>query len=326
MNGWHVLPKKFTFQFTNIKTSSFMNQSRRNFIKKSGFAFAGASIISRELFSFAKNEGVLGIQLYTVRDAMAKDPLGSLKQIAAMGYQNVEHANYKDRKFYGYGAAEFKKILSDMGVKMPSGHTVLGKQHWDETKKDFTDAWKYTVDDAATAGQQYVISPWLDESLYQSEDSLKHFLDIFNKSGELCKKSGMKFGYHNHHFEFAKKVNGKILYDLILNNTDPKLVVQQLDTGNLFNAGVKAIDIVKKFPGRFELMHVKDEVASTKAGSEEKFESAVLGKGIAQVKEVIDLGKAAGTKQFIVEQEAYQGKNPFDCAKEDYEMMKKWGY
>ncbi len=303
-----------------------MYQSRRTFIKKSGLALAGASLASGQLFSFAKSEGILGIQLYTVRDAMTKDALGSLKKLAAMGYQNVEHANYKERKFYGYGAGEFKKILADMGMKMPSGHTVLGKQHWDEAKKDFTDAWKYTVEDAATAGQQYVISPSLDASLYQSEDSLLHFLEVFNKSGELCKKSGMKFGYHNHHFEFAKKVNGKILYDLILDNTDPKLVVQQLDTGNLFNAGVKAIDIVKKFPGRFELMHVKDEIAAAKPNGEEKFESAVLGKGIAQVKEVIDLGKAAGTKQFIVEQEAYQGTDPFDCAKEDFEAMKKWGY
>ncbi len=302
-----------------------MYQSRRNFIK-SGLALAGASLASHQLFSFAKGEGQLGIQLYTVREAMGKDVLGSLKKISSMGYKNVEHANYKERKFYGFAPAEFKKILADMGMKMPSGHTVLAKNHWDDSKKDFTDAWKYTVDDAAIAGQHYVVSPWLDESIYQTEDSLLHFMDVFNKSGELCAKSGMKFGYHNHHFEFAKKVNGKILYDLILDNTDPKLVVQQLDTGNLFNAGVKAIDIVKKFPGRFEMMHVKDEVASSKPGEEEKYESAVLGKGIAQVKEVIDLGKKAGTKQFIVEQEAYQGKDPFDCAKEDFDVMKKWGY
>jgi sugar phosphate isomerase/epimerase len=301
-----------------------MNQSRRNFIKRSGLALAGASLATNQLFSFVKSKGVLGIQLYSVREAMGKDPLGTLKQIASIGYQNVEHANYKERKFYGYAPTDFKKLLADMGMKMPSGHTVLGKQHWDESKKDFTDAWKYTVEDAATAGQQYVVSPWLDESIYQTEDSLKRFMDVFNKCGELCKKSGMKFGYHNHHFEFAKKVDGKILYDLILDNTDKNLVAQQLDTGNLFNAGVKAIDIVKKFPGRFELMHVKDEIAST--SKDEKFESTVLGKGIAQVKEVIDLGQAAGTTQFIVEQEAYQGKSPIDCAKEDFEVMKKWGY
>lgn len=301
-----------------------MNKSRREFIKKSGLALAGAALATNQLFSFNKSKGMLGIQLYSVREAMGKDPLGTLKQIAAMGYQNVEHANYKERKFYGYAPTDFKKLLADMGMKMPSGHTVLGKQHWDESKKDFTDAWKYTIDDAATAGQQYVVSPWLDESIYQTEDSLKRFMEVFNKCGELCKKSGMKFGYHNHHFEFAKKVDGKILYDLILDNTDKNLVAQQLDTGNLFNAGVKAIDIVKKFPGRFELMHVKDEIASS--DKEEKFESTVLGKGIAQVKEVIDLGQAAGTTQFIIEQEAYQGKSPIDCAKEDFEVMKKWGY
>jgi sugar phosphate isomerase/epimerase len=327
MNGWHSRLKKIIFQFTNHKTLFFMTQSRRTFLKTSGLAIAGASLASQSLFSFPKSTQLLGIQLYTVRDAMGKDPLGSLKKLSAMGYQHVEHAWYRDRKFYGYGAAEFKKILADLGMKMPSGHTVLAKNHWDESKKDFTDAWKYTVEDAATAGQQYVVSPWLDETLYQTEDSLKHFMDVFNKCGELCKKSGMKFGYHNHHFEFAKKVNGKILYDLILDNTDKNLVVQQLDTGNLFNAGVKAIDIVKKFPGRFELMHVKDEiVAKGKENEEEKYESAVLGQGIAQIKEVIDLGKAAGTKIFIVEQEAYQGKDPFDCSKEDIDAMKKWGY
>jgi sugar phosphate isomerase/epimerase len=301
-----------------------MKLSRRSFIKTSGLALASTSLAS-PLFSFAKSKGVLGIQLYTVREDMGKDPLGTLKQIASIGYQHVEHANYKERKFYGYGPVEFKKILADMGMKMPSGHTVLGKQHWDDAKKDFTDAWKYTVEDAATAGQQYVVSPWLDESIYQTEDSVKHFMDVFNKCGELCKKSGMKFGYHNHHFEFAKKVNDKVLYDLILDNTDKKLVVQQLDTGNLFNAGVKAIDIVKKYPGRFELMHVKDEVEAA-AGGHEKYESAVLGKGIAQVKEVIDLGQSAGTKIFIVEQEAYQGMSPIACSKEDFEAMKKWGY
>src|SRR5882762_5508740 len=170
-----------------------MKLSRRSFIKSSGLALASASIVS-PLFSFKKSKGVLGIQLYTVRDDMKKDPLGTLKQIAAIGYKNVEHANYKERKFYGYAPAEFKKILADLGMKMPSGHTVLGKQHWDETKKDFTDAWKYTVEDAAILGQQFVVSPSMHGDFRKSQDALKQLMDILNKSGELCKKSGMKFG------------------------------------------------------------------------------------------------------------------------------------
>lgn len=227
-----------------------MRQSRREFIKTASLAMAGAALASNKLFALGAGKEVMGIQLYSVRDDMKKDPLGTLKQLAAMGYKNVEHANYVDRKFYGYGAAEFKKILADMGLQMPSGHTVLGKNHWDAGKKDFTDAWKYTVEDAATAGQRYVISPWLDQSLRQTEDDLKRFMEVFNKCGELCKKSGMKFGYHNHDFEFSQKLGDKTVYDLILSNTDPSGVMQQLDTGNLYNGGVKAIDIVKKFPGR----------------------------------------------------------------------------
>ena len=303
-----------------------MNQSRRNFIKKSSFALAGATVLSPGLFSMATKKESLGIQLYSVKDDMKKDPLGTLKEIASFGYQNVEHANYIERKFYGYSATEFKNILADLGMKMPSGHTVLGKQHWDDAKKDFTDAWKYTIEDAALAGQQYVISPWLDESLRKTEDDLKRFMEVFNKCGELCKKSNMKFGYHNHDFEFSQKLNGKTVYDLILTNTDPSGVTQQLDTGNLYNGGVKAIDIVKKYPGRFELMHVKDEILSA-SNEHGKYESTVLGNGIVNVKEVIDIGrKSGGTIHFIVEQEAYQGKTPLVCAKEDYDVMKKWGY
>jgi sugar phosphate isomerase/epimerase len=150
-------------------------------------------------------------------------------------------------------------------------------------------------------------------------------MDIFNKSGELCKKSGMKFGYHNHDFEFSEKVDGKTVYDVIMENTDPSLVMQQLDIGNLYNGGAKAIDIVRQYPGRFESMHVKDEILA--AGGHEKYESTILGAGIVNTKEVIDLGrKSGGTIHFIIEQESYQGKTPLACMKEDLEIMKKWGY
>ena len=228
-----------------------MNNSRRNFIKHSAFAVAGSSILSKFSSINFKDEELVGIQLYSVREDMGKDPLGTLKQLAAMGYKNVEHANYRDRKFYGYAPVEFKKILDDLGMKMPSGHTVLGPQHWDETKKQFTDLWKYTVEDAAAMGQKYVISPSLDGRYRKDRGALLGFMEVFNKSGELCNKSGMKFGYHNHDFEFSEKLDGDTLYDIILSNTDERLVIQQLDIGNLYNGGANAIDIVKKYPSRF---------------------------------------------------------------------------
>ena len=301
-----------------------MSTSRRGFLKQSAFALAGTAAFSHSLFAEAKGNEVLGLQLYCVRDLMKSDPLGTLKQLAAIGYKNVEHANYVNRKFYGWSASEFRKILDDLGMKMPSGHTVMGKQHWDAEKKTFTDAWKYTVEDAAAVGQQFVISPWLDESLRKTYDDCIRYMEVFNKSGELCKKSGMKFGYHNHDFEFSQRLNNMTVYDIILKNTDPSLVMQQLDIGNLYNGGAKAMDIVKQYPGRFESMHVKDEILSKEG--KEKYESTILGAGIVGVKEVIALGRTSGTIHFIIEQESYQGKGPVECMKEDYDIMKKWGY
>ncbi|HEY8915094.1 MAG TPA: TIM barrel protein [Chitinophaga sp.] len=305
-----------------------MHISRRNFLRTGALAVAGTTLLRNEIFAAARAKEILGIQLYSIRDDMKKDPSGTLKQLAGMGYKYVEHANYIDRKFYGYSATEFKKLLDDLGLLMPSGHTVMGKQHWDAAKKDFTDAWKYTVEDAATVGQRYVISPWLDEGLRKTYDDFKAYMDVFNKSGELCKKSGMKFGYHNHDFEFSTKLNGQKLFDLILQNTDPSLVAQQLDIGNMYHAGGIALDIVKQYPGRFELMHVKDEIKAAKGGEMGgAYESTVLGKGIIPVKQVIDLGKqSGGTKYFIIEQESYQDKTPLESAKLDLAQMKKWGY
>jgi len=303
-----------------------MNQSRRTFLKNSALAAAAAGLMPGDIFaapSWKKN--ILGIQLYTIRDDMKADPAGTLQKLAAMGYKYVEHANYIDRKFYGYGAKEFKSLLDGMGLKMLSGHTVMAPQHWDEGKKDFSDSWKWTVEDAAIVGQQYVISPWLDASLRKTYDDLLRYMDVFNKCGELCKKSGMKFGYHNHDFEFSTVLDNKKVFDVIMQHTDPELVAQQLDMGNLYNGGAVAIAIVMQYPGRFELMHVKDEIKAT--GGNEKYESTILGQGIVNTKQVTDLGKkSGGTRHFIIEQESYQGKAPLDCAKEDLAVMKKWGY
>lgn len=306
-----------------------MKLSRRKFLVSGSLSLAGTMFLSNNIFA-NKNvtEITLGIQLYSVRDDMKKDPLGTLKQLAEMGYRNVEHANYTGRKFYGYTAPEFKKVLNGLGLKMPSGHTRMSDKHWDKTTKDFTDEWKQTVEDAATVGQRFVITPSLEEGLRKDYDTLVSFLDIFNKSGELCKKSGLKFGYHNHDFEFKYYLNDKKIYDIILEKTDPALVTQQMDIGNMYEGGGRPLELLKKYPGRFESMHVKDEIeAEKKEGVNNKYESTILGKGIVPVKEVVDLArKSGGTTEFIIEQESYQGKTPLECSKEDLKIMKRWGY
>jgi len=304
-----------------------MPTSRRNFLKTGGLSIAALAIGSENMIAAAGSKTYLAIQLYSVREDMKKDPSGTLKKLSAMGYRYVEHADYHDRKFYGYAPTEFKRLLADYGMQMPSGHVQMLPNDYDFSKNDFADKWKYTVDDAATAGQKYLVSPWLDDSLRKNMKDFKSYMEVFNKSGELCKKSGMKFGYHNHDFEFTTKIDGQLLYDLILTNTDPKLVAQQLDMGNLYNAGFKAIEVAKKYPGRFEMMHVKDEILAKEILKGEKYESTILGQGVVGTKEVCHLGRTTGgTKYFIVEQESYQGLTPLDCSQQDYAIMKKWGY
>ena len=301
-----------------------MRTSRRSFIQTSAVLVAGSTLLSKTAFAISNPSEIIGIQLYSVRDDMKKDPMGTLTQLAKMGYKYVEHANYVDRKFYGYTASEFKKVLDGLGLKMPSGHTVMGKNHWDAAKKDFSDSWKYTVEDAAYMGQQYVISPWMDESMRKTYDDMVSYLDVFNKCGELCRKSGMKFGYHNHWAEFTEELNGTKLFDIMMRKLDVNKVVMQLDIGNMYIGGAKALDVIGQYPGKFELIHVKDEIA---VDTKEKYESAILGKGIIPVKEVLDIcRKTGGTKVFIIEQESYQGKTPQSCVKEDLDIMKKWGY
>ena len=302
-----------------------MNPTRRTFLRNTALTIAGTALLKNPLTAATRKGELTGLQLYSVRDDMHKQPFETLQQLSKMGYRYVEHANYVDRKFYGWKASEFRKVLDSLGLQMPSGHTVMKFEHWDTAKKDFTDEWKYTVEDAAVCGQKYVISPWMEEEKRKNYDDLKKFLELFNKSGELCKQSGLRFGYHNHHFEFMESVNGRNLYDIILTETDPHLVIQQLDIGNMLNGGAKALTIMKKYPGRFLSMHVKDEILSNQPG-EEEYISTVLGVGIVPVKEIIDLGRKWGTKDFIIEQESYQGKQPLDTVREDLAVMKGWGY
>ena len=304
-----------------------MKTTRRNFIKMGVLATAGVALIKNQSCASATTtkKGIVGLQLYSIRNDMRDDPVASLKEVANMGYVYVEHANYVNGKFYGFEPKEFRKILDDLGLKMISGHTVFNRSHWDEIEQDFSDSWRKLVDDAAILGQKYVVSPSMDMTMRNEYDDFKRYMDIFNKCGELCNKQGMKFGYHNHEFEFNESLNGQTLFDIMMTSMDPNLVVVQLDIGNLYNGGAVAIDIVKQYPGRFENLHVKDEIKSL--DREDWYEGTVLGEGIVNTKEVIDMAtEIGGAEVYIIEQETYQGRTPMECAKANFEVMKKWGY
>ncbi|HWH63134.1 MAG TPA: TIM barrel protein [Ginsengibacter sp.] len=304
-----------------------MNTSRRTFIKQSSIAVAGVAILPANILKWQMADHILGLQLYTVRDDMKKDPSGTLKRLAEMGYKNVEHAGYHDRKFYGYSIPDFKNLLNDNGLKMASGHNPLTAKQWDNNANDFTNEWKHTIEDAAAVGLKYMISPGVDESLCKSMDDFKHYMDMFNKTGMLCEKAGIHFAFHNESYEFNHSLDGMVLYDLLLKSTDTSLVAQQIDIGNMYEPGGRPLYYLQKYPGRFLLMHVKDELKrDTPEADGRIYENTLLGKGVVGVKEVVDFALKSGTKYFIIEQEEYQGKQPLDCAAEDLKAMEGWGF
>jgi len=300
-----------------------MQTSRRKFLINSALLMAGTTLLPNDLFSSPKKEiERIGLQLYTVRDAMHADPTGTLKQLATIGYKHLEHAGYSDGKFYGLTARDFKKVLDDNLLNMTSGHVVLQQKHWDAAKNDFTDEWKRTLDDALDIHQKYLISPGLDDNLKHDFNAFKAFMDVFNKCGELCKSKGLVFGYHNHDFEFTTIFGNDRMYDLILANTDPALVTQQLDIGNMYSAGAMPMDYIKKYPHRFELMHVKDVIKK----DDGKYENTLLGKGVLPLKEILKTARRTGTSQFIIEQEDYQGMAPIASTTIDLKVMQGLGY
>jgi sugar phosphate isomerase/epimerase len=301
-----------------------MKTSRRTFVKSGAMIALGTAILPRSVFAAGLEKAEVGLQLYSIRDDMKSDPKGSLKKVADMGYKVVEHAGYSDRKFYGFTPPEFKKILGDLGLKMYSGHVDFGMQAWDASKKDFTDAWKKTVEDAAFMGQKFVITPELAENAQKDYDTLLKVIDLWNKCGELCRKHGMGFGYHD---DFNENVvmNNMKLFDIIMKYSDPKVSIHQFDIANLYNAtGTDPIEVIKKYPGRFVTLHVKDLLKEK--NSENRHDSTILGKGVLNVKDVLPLAIKNGAWLLIVEQEAYQNESPMNCVKDDLAAMRKWGY
>ena len=226
-----------------------MKTSRRTFVRSGTIDSSWRNDSSPDQCLLPVTEKAeVGLQLCSVRDDMKNDPKGSLKKLADMGYRVVEHAGYSDRKFYGFEPSEFKKILGDLGLKMYSGHVDFGMQAWDASKKDFTDVWKHTVEDAAFMGQKFVFTPELEDDAQKDYDKLLKVIDLWNKCGELCRKYGMKFGYHDDFNEDAILHDMKI-FDIIMKYSDPKLTIHQFDIANLYNAaGTNPMDVIKNTP------------------------------------------------------------------------------
>jgi len=267
--------------------------------------------------NFKVKSPTIGLQLYTVRDAMAKDPMSTLAKVAAIGYNSVEGATYTgDEKFYGMNAAEFKRVLKQNGLIIPSSHYRLGEEKVNgETQKGtMLNDWNKAVDDAAEVGIKYMVCAYLSDAERGTLDHYKKVADELNIAGERCKKSGIQLCYHNHNFEFVKQ-GDTYPYDILL-KSDKNLVKMEIDLYWIKKAGQDAIKLFHEHPGRFPLWHVKDMDKT----SEQNFTE--VGNGIIDFKEIFKYKNLAGMKYFFVEEDKCPG-SPFDSITKSINYIKK---
>lgn len=282
--------------------------NRRTFVKTAAIGSLG--LLAASKISFAPSVPEPGIQLYTVRDAMKANAKDTLAQVAKLGYKNLELAGYSNGKFYGMEPSEFKKVVEGNGMKVISSHTGV------EVKGVDTGNAQKMAEDHAKIGVKYCVQPWLVEERRKSADSYKKFVDELNLVAEVMKKSGIRFGYHNHDFEFKPVDNVIPFYDIYLKNADPKLMTFELDLYWATKAGHNPVDIFKKYPGRFELWHVKDM-----ENSADKF-FAPVGTGTINYKEIFAHQKDSGMKYYFVEQDSTRDNKPMDAIEISIENLK----
>ena len=272
--------------------------NRREFFKISAAGAIGLTVLGPLACTpkvvDRKTFGV-GIQLYTLRDAMAADALGSLKKLSDLGYKNLELANYSDGKFYGFAPKEFNKIVTDLGMVSLSSHTQV------EAAGITVDNAKKMADDHAELGVKYCVQPWVNEP-DRNIESYKKMVADWNEVGKIMKGVGIQFGYHNHNFEFLN-IDGIVpYYDIFMKELDPDLVTMEIDLFWVNKAGQDPVEMFKKYPGRFQLFHFKD--MRTK---QEPFYDVIkddvcsVGAGVIDFKTILASKEIAGMKYLFVE-------------------------
>ncbi|TMM53297.1 sugar phosphate isomerase/epimerase [Maribacter algarum] len=273
--------------------------TRREFLFKSGLFTAGTILLPSCAFANYLESQQYGVQLYSFRDEMANDAKGTLEKIASIGLKKIESARSREGHYYGLSPKEMKDTCDALGMKLTSGHVALD------------DSFDKTMEEAVASGQEYLICSSMP-SKGQTVDNYKKVADAFNKAGESCKKQGLKFGYHNHEYEFEAE-NDEVLYDVLMDHTEPDLVHMELDLGWVIVGGKDPLDYFKKYPGRFPLWHLKDMNMT-------KMESTEFGKGSLDIPTMMANQKESGVKHIFIEQEEY-ASTPLESMKHNMEFL-----
>jgi sugar phosphate isomerase/epimerase len=283
--------------------------TRRDFLRQSSLLTASLFVNKEEFFSAPQK---IGLQLYTLRNEMGKDAKGTLAKVAAQGYKTVETFGYGNGKWFGMNAAELRAVLKANGLSTPSGHTfpasVFLQSGWEEK-------WKPAVADAKAVGQEFIVIPWMEEQYRKDINNFKKLAAVANKAAEICKQAGIKLAYHNHDFEFAP-LAGTNGYDVLLKETDPKLVFFEMDIYWVSKAGKDPLSYFSKYPGRFAMWHVKDMDNTPQKNFTE------VGSGVINYKKIFNYAKQSGMKYFFVEQDQCPG-SPLESTAKSIAYLKK---
>ncbi len=275
--------------------------SRRNFLQLSGLGLAATALTSDPLSvadNFFKPKHA-GIQLWSVRDDMNKNAAGTLQALAKMGYKEVEPFGYDPAtgKIFGLPFADFAKMVKSNGMKIHSSHNSFGLSDYNPSTKMLSDRAKKVIDAAASIGQKYIINAYMNDT---DRKKIPEMVKVMEAAGMYARKAGLRFGYHNHDFEFTTKgSDGRMLYEALLQDIDPKLLTFEMDIYWVVFAGQNPVDWFNKYPGRFELCHAKDMSAA------DKHPSIEFGDGTIDFKTIFANRSKAGLKYFIIELENY---------------------
>ncbi|MCL1821498.1 MAG: TIM barrel protein, partial [Prolixibacteraceae bacterium] len=215
--------------------------NRREFIRNASLLVA-AGMLAKPAFSeiaaAPKSKKSIGLQLYSLRDAMGKDARGTLQKVSKMGYKTLETASYGDGKIYGFAPKDFKTYVKDLGMKVTGAH-LGGPNYTRETHDRAMEWWKKAIEDHKIAGITYLIKPSMP--LPNNLKDLQMWCEFYNILGKEVSKNGLKFGFHNHDGEF-KVIEGQIMYDYMIQNTDPKNVLFEMDVYWVKRGGHNPID------------------------------------------------------------------------------------
>jgi sugar phosphate isomerase/epimerase len=285
---------------------------RRDFIKLSAAIGAGLALgpMTNGLsgcspLSKVKVNENFGLQLYTLRDDLPKDPKGVLTQVASFGYKELEGYEGPKGMFWGMSNTEFKKFMDDLGMRFVASHCNIDA--------DF----ERKAAEASAIGMKYLIAPYLGPQ--KSMDDYKRAAENFNQKGEICRRNGIRFAYHNHDYSF-KPINGEMPQDVMMQIASKELVDFEMDIYWVVNAGQDPEAWFRKYPNRFRLVHIKDRQRGV--GDTNKNVSVAIGTGSINFPQILKTGAQHGVRHFIVEQEAYEGTTPLAAVRENAQYMK----